>query len=147
MSVGLSCGARGSEPGEEDQRSQRRDDGGAQPFIQPRLPHVPGETEEGREVHAGEHRQRRPRHQHGKDAVRHSDTAVLTTPTVVFPMRGESFAVPDFHSLHLFSWWFLTYSLPPPPPFPPGAFRGHSPSAECPTDTGRQREPGFHYPW
>lgn len=43
--TGLSCGARGSEPGEEDQRPKRRDDGGAQPLNQSRLPYVSGETE------------------------------------------------------------------------------------------------------
>lgn len=29
----------------------------------------------------------------------------------------------------------------------PGPFRGLSSPAEHPTDTGRQREPGFHHPW
>lgn len=67
ISTGLSCGARGPEPGEEDQRSKRRDDGGAQPFIQSRLSHVPGETEEGREVHAGEHRQWGSQHRQCKE--------------------------------------------------------------------------------
>lgn len=49
---------RRSELGEEDQYTQGCDDGRVEPSVQPWLPHVPGETEEGGEVHSGEPSQR-----------------------------------------------------------------------------------------
>lgn len=58
--------ASGTEPGEEDERPQRHHDGGAQPFIQPRLSHVSREAEKGREVHPGECHQRGRQHQQRK---------------------------------------------------------------------------------